>query len=279
MADPISGLMGKANPYLAAGSMALAAAPLFFGENNIFSGKARQANRELEKNFRASQAMGLPSEYNQALQSRLQQANVGIPGAAMGLYQQQAARAQASQLGALGSRRSALAGVAGISQAGNDAALQMAGMQANALQQNRAAADQALMTMGGLKQQDEFRKQQEAADYWGGRKAEANAAVSGALSALGSAAGSAISTGAFNKMPKLPVSTSGVTDAMKSLGISMEDIQGANPTTNGSFNNLFTVPKSTPKQYSVPSFLKSPAIPNALYQPRVNQLTAFTKKG
>jgi hypothetical protein len=149
--------------------------------------------------------MGLPMEYNQALQSKLQQANVGIPGAAMGLYQQQAGRAQASQLGALGSRRSALGGVAGIAQAGNDAALQMAGMQANAMQQNRAAADQALMTMGGLKQQEELRKQQEAADYWGGRKAEANASVSSALSALGSAAGSAISSGAFNKMPKLPV--------------------------------------------------------------------------
>lgn len=204
MAEAMSGLMGKANPFLAAGSMALAAAPLFFGENNIFSGKARQANRELEKNFRASQAMGLPTEYNQALQSKLQQANVGIPSAAMGLYQQQAGRAQASQLGALGSRRSALGGVAGIAQAGNDAALQMAGMQANALRQARGEADQALMTMGGLKQQEELRKQQEAADYWGGRRAEANAAVSGALSALGSAAGSAISTGAFNKMPGIP---------------------------------------------------------------------------
>ena len=201
MADPISGLMGKANPWMAGASMALAAAPLFFGENNIFSGKARQASRELKKNFEASQAMGLPSEYNQALQSRLQQANVGIPGSALGLYQQQAGRAQASQLGALGSRRSALGGIAGIAQAGNDAALQMASMQSNALQQGRAAADQALMTMGGLKQQDTLRKQQEAADYWGGRKAEANTSVSNALSALGGAAGSAIGTGAFNKMP------------------------------------------------------------------------------
>ena len=201
MADAISGLMGKANPYLAAGSMALAAAPLFFGSNNIFSGKVRQADRELEKNFRASQAMGLPSEYNQALQSKLQQANVGLPGSVLGLYRQQMDRSQSSQIGALGNRRSALAGVSGIAQAGNDAALQMAGTQANALRQARAEADQALMTMGSLKQQDELRKQQESADYWGGRKAEGNAAVSSALSALGGAAGSALSTGAFNKMP------------------------------------------------------------------------------
>ena len=273
MAEAMSGLMGKANPFLAAGSMALAAAPLFFGENNIFSGKARQANRELEKNFRASQAMGLPTEYNQALQSRLQQANVGIPGAAMGLYQQQAGRAQASQLGALGSRRSALAGIGGIAQAGNDAALQMAGMQANALQQNRAAADQALMTMGGLKQQEELRKQQEAADYWGGRRAEANVAVSGALSALGSAAGSALSTGAFNKMPKLPTDASGVTNAMKSLGISMEDVMGTNASTNSSLNELFTVPK--PKAIS---FLTNKQSPSGLSSFKLPNIASLLKR-
>lgn len=210
MPDPISGLagaagaLGKANPWVAGASMALAAAPLFFGENNIFSGKVRQANRALKKNFESSQAMGLPTEYNQALQSYLQQANVGIPGSALGLYQQQLGRNQASQLGALGSRRSALGGIAGIAQAGNDAALQLAGMQSNALQQGRAAANQALMTMGGLKQQDTLRKQQEVADYYGNRRAEANAATSSALAALGSATGSAISTGAFNKRPKAP---------------------------------------------------------------------------
>lgn len=178
------------------------AIPLFFGENNIFSGKARQATRELRKNFQASQSMQLPTEYNQALQSKLQQANVGIPGAALGLYQQQAARGMASQLGALSGRRSALAGIGDIAQAGQDTALKMAGMQANALQQSRAAADQALMQMGGLKYQEQLRKYQEAADYWGGRKAEANAAVSSALSGIGRAAGSAIGSGAFSKMPK-----------------------------------------------------------------------------
>jgi hypothetical protein len=181
-------------------NVGISALPLFFGENNIFSGKSRQANRELEKNFRASQAMQLPGEYDEAMQNFRTQANVGIPGAALGLYQQQAARQQASQLGALGSRRSALAGVGQIAQAGQDASLRLAGMQANALQQGQAALRGGLMQMGGLKYQENLRKQQEAADYWGTRKAESNAAISSALSAMGAAAGSAIGAGAFDGM-------------------------------------------------------------------------------
>jgi hypothetical protein len=192
-----------AQALLAGLNMAASAAPLFFGENNIFSGKARRATRELEKNFQASQAMQLPEEYTQALQSKLQQQNVGIPGAALGLYQQQIGRDLSSQLGALGSRRSALAGIGNIAQAGQDSALQLAGMQANALQRNRMMADQALMQMGGLKYQEALRKQQEAADYWGTRRAEANAAVSSALAGFGQAAGSAIGMGAFKKEPVL----------------------------------------------------------------------------
>jgi hypothetical protein len=60
------------------------------------------------------------------------------------------------------------------------------------------------MQMGGLQYQEQLRKQQEAADYWGGRKAESNAAISGALKSMGQAAGSAIASGAFNKQGKSP---------------------------------------------------------------------------
>jgi len=201
-----------AQAILAGLQMGAAAAPLFFGENNIFSGKARQASRELERNFRQSQGMGVPTEMTQALQGRLAQANVGIPGAALGLYQQQAGRAQASQLGALGSRRSALAGIGNIAQAGQDAALRLAGMQGEALQAGQENANQALMQMGQFKYQDQLRKQQEAADYWGGRKAESNAAISSSLSALGQAAGSAIGSGAFNKAPGLTPGVSGASN-------------------------------------------------------------------
>ena len=195
-------------PAIMAGlSMAASAAPLFFGENNIFSGKARRASKEIERNFQRSQQMGLPGEITQSLQNRLAQANMGLPSAAVGLYQQQAARNQASQLGALRSRRSALAGIGDIAQAGQDAGLRLAGMQGQAMMANQERANQALMQVGGMRYQDELRKQQEAADYWGMRRAEANASVSSALSGLGSSLGSALMSGAFDKMPKMPTGT------------------------------------------------------------------------
>lgn len=195
-------------------NIGISALPLFFGENNIFSGKARQANRELEKNFRASQAMQLPGEYTEAMQNLRTQANVGIPGAALGLYQQQAGRQQASQLAALGSRRSALGGIGQIAQAGQDASLRLAGMQSQALQQGQAALRSGLMQMGGIQRQEALRKQQEAADYWGTRRAEANAAVSSALSSIGQAAGTALAYGAFDK------ASTGLSDT----GVSTKDL-------------------------------------------------------
>jgi hypothetical protein len=263
-----------AQAILAGLQMGAAAAPLFFGENNIFSGKARQATRELEKNFRQSQAMGTPTEMTQALQNRLAQANVGIPGAALGLYQQQAGRAQASQLGALGSRRSALAGVGNIAQAGQDAALKLAGMQGEALQAGQERANQALMQMGQFKYQEDLRKQQEAADYWGTRKAESNAAISGALSALGQAAGSALGAGAFNKIPKVPGQGSGVTSAMKGLGIGMDDVMGTNAVTK----SIQNMPQYETVSRGVPKLLQKPSVPNSLFYPQVSQLTGFYRK-
>jgi hypothetical protein len=237
---------------MAGANMALAAAPLFFGENNIFSGKARQASRELERNFRQSQAMGVPTEMTQALQNRLAQANAGIPGAALGLYQQQAGRAQASQLGALGSRRSALAGVGNIAQAGQDAALRLAGMQGEALQAGQENANQALMQMGQFKYQDQLRKQQEAADYWGGRKAESNAAISSALSSLGQAAGSALGTGAFNKMPGMPVTPQQGSFAKTMAGFTPPKLNGGIPSNLSS--SMFQ--RSTVTE-NLPSYLAS----------------------
>ena len=194
-----------AQAILAGLNIAAQAAPLLFGENNIFSGKARQAGREQEATFKRSQAMQLPAEYQQALTNRLAQANIGIPGAALGLYQQQMGRGLSTQMAGLRDRRSALAGVGALSQAQSDAALNLAGMQAQALLGGQERANQALMQMGGLKYQEELRKLGESQDYWGARKAEANAAVSSALSGLGQAMGGALSTGAFAKAPSMNI--------------------------------------------------------------------------
>lgn len=193
------------NAIMAGANIGLNALPLFFGENNIFSGKARQANRELEKNFRASQSMQLPGEYTEAMQNLRTQANQGLPSAALGLYQQQAGRNMASQIAGLSGRRSALAGIGNIAQAGQDAALNIAAMQGQAMQAGQQRLNQGLMQMGGIQYQEALRKQQEAADYWGGRRAESNAAISGALKGIGSAVGTAIGTGAFSKSSQAPM--------------------------------------------------------------------------
>lgn len=259
---------------MAGANMALAAAPLFFGENNIFSGKARQASRMLEQNFNRSQAMGIPQEMQNVAQQRAMRANQGLGSAAMGLYQQEANRGQASALSALGGRRSALAGIGNIVQAGQDSALRLAGMDEQARQQNRMLSEQTQMQVGEAKYQNELRKQQEAADFWGGRKAESNAAISGALSSLGQAAGTAMFTGAFNKMPKTPGGTSGVTSAMKGLGIGMDDVMGTNAVTKSMQN----MPQYETVSRGVPKLLQRPATPNSLFYPQVNQLTAFYKK-
>ena len=187
-------------------NIATSALPLFVGENNIFSGKAREASREQKKTFEKSQALQLPAEYQQALTNRLAQANIGIPGTALGLYQQQMGRGLSTQMAGLRDKRSALAGVGALSQAQSDAALNLAGMQAQALLGGQERANQALMQMGGLKYQEQLRKLGEAQDYWGARKAEANAAISSALSGLGQAVGGAVSSGAFNKAPSVPSS-------------------------------------------------------------------------
>lgn len=171
---------------------AVSAAPLFFGENNIFSGKARRATKELGKTFQRSQDMQLPGEYTEAMQNLRTQANVGLPSSVLGLYKQQQERQQASQLGTLGSRRSALAGIGSIAQSGQDAALRIASMQGQALQEGQQRLTQGLMQMGGLKRAEELRKIDEAKEYYGAQKAEANQSVSRALAGIGSAIGTSL---------------------------------------------------------------------------------------
>jgi hypothetical protein len=88
-------------------------------------------------------------------------------------------------------------------------------MQGNALQRNRMMADQALMQMGGLKYQEQLRKYQESADFYGNQKLESNMATSSALKGFGQAAGSAIGSGAFNKAPGMSTDFSFLTKPFK----------------------------------------------------------------
>lgn len=170
---------------------AVSAIPLLFGENSLFSGKKRMATREREKTFQASQAYQLPSQYREAYESALRQENVGLPSSVLGLYNQNIARQQASQLRSLGSRRSLLAGLSPIVQGGQDSALKLAGMQAEALQQGKRYADQMRMRMGQLEQGEAMRKFDESAQYRDVQRMESDRAISSALQGIGSAIGTA----------------------------------------------------------------------------------------
>jgi hypothetical protein len=181
----------------------ISALPMLFGENSIFSGKKRMATREREKVFQKSQNYQLPGEYTEALQSAIQQQNVGLPSAAIGLYNQSTARQQASQLGALRSRRSLLGGLSPIVQGGQDAALKLAGMQADALQQGRRYADQMRMKMGGIKQAEDMRKLEEGAQYRDVQRMEFDRSLSQSLAGIGSAlAQGATNEGYFGMTPE-----------------------------------------------------------------------------
>jgi hypothetical protein len=168
----------------------ISAIPLLFGENSIFSGKKRAATKARAGIFKESQNYQLPSEYQDAYKSALEQENIGLPSSVLGLYNQNIARQQASQLGGLRSRRSLLAGLSPIVQGGQDSALKLAGMQAESLRQGKSYADQMRMKMGGLKQQEFLRKSQEAAEYQDVQRRESDMAISNALQGIGSAVGS-----------------------------------------------------------------------------------------
>lgn len=213
---------------LAGLNIAASALPLFVGENNIFSGKARQATRELEQTFRRGQAMeDVPAEMARVAQQRQMRAAQGLSGTALGLYGQRQNVALGTGMQALRMQRpgSALAGVGALVGQGMQGANELALADEQARERNRMIAEQTQMQMGQQRQLSQLRKQQEAADYWGTRKAEANAAVSSALKGIGQAAGTALGTGAFGKIPGLS-NLGGATDYMKRAGISMNEIMG-----------------------------------------------------
>lgn len=170
---------------------ALSAVPLFVGENNMFSGKGRQASKQLANTFNKSQSLGLPQEYGKYLQNKQMMANQGLSSSALGLYNKQSSRALGAGMRTLsmGAPGSALAGIGSMMQAQQDAGLNLAQMDDVARRQNMAAADQAMLTVGGLKRQEQLRKLDEAANYWGARKQESNASITSSLKAMATAIG------------------------------------------------------------------------------------------
>jgi hypothetical protein len=178
---------------------AIQAAPsvgqLLIGENSLFSGKKRLASRELKKNFDASQAAGINKGYYDVLGQQAARANQGMGGASLGLARMEQGRAMAAQLGALGGRRSALAGLPGLGISSNDFALRLAASNEMAQRQNQAAYEGTQLQVAGLEDQNAQRKRDEAASYWGAQRQESDQSISSAVEGISKALGTAFMPG------------------------------------------------------------------------------------
>jgi len=197
------------DPITAAISAAPSIGQLLIGENSLFSGKARQASRELKKAFEESQATGINKGYYDVLGQQQARANQGMGGASLGLARMEQGRAMASQLGALGGRRSALAGLPGLGISSNDFALRLAASNEMAQKQNQQLAEQTQMQVAGLEDENWQRKMNERNAYWGNRKAESDASISSAIQGIGQAVGAGIQAGQFNKQMDVLSKTGG----------------------------------------------------------------------
>lgn len=263
-------------PGLVSGAMqaAPAVAGLLFGENSIFSGKGRQAAREGQKAFQASQNMGIGQRYYDYLNSQQAQANRGLGASTLGLMERTAGRNTAATLGALRGKRSLLGGIGSVAQAGQDAAMNIGAANEQALSSNRRDFNQAQLQIAGLEQQNMLRKNEEAQNYWANRRQESNQAISSNLSALGSAVGTGLTMGTMNQQTK---ALGSLGDLFKSGAgaVAKQAAGGALQSAAGSaVSSLFSMPKfnklgqfSANKMIGNPYGLSSPSS-NLIFQPK-----------
>lgn len=212
---------------------AIQAAPsigqLLIGENSLFSGKKRLASRELKKNFEVGQNMGIGSKYYDYLSAMRAQSQQGLGDATRALYNQQIGRGQTAALGALSGRRSALAGIGNIMAGAAEGGLQLASMDEQIRRQGQRAANEALFNIAGLEQQNELRKREEAANYWGAQRQESDQSISSALQGIGQAVGSAFASNAM----KLPTGGLDTVSKNRSWGNVLGDIGKAGASSLG----------------------------------------------
>ena len=96
----------------------------------------------------------IPSEIKDNLSQAQLQALQGLPEAQKNQYIQNVQRTQNQGLNALGDRKSGIAGLASLTQAGNDANTNLLSMDAQARQQNQSGLMNARTQMSGYKDKD-----------------------------------------------------------------------------------------------------------------------------
>jgi hypothetical protein len=199
-----------------------------------FAKKYDQANAGINKQVAALENQQVDPGIVQANQEAQMMKNQGLGSAAMGLYQQEANRGQASAISALGGRRSALAGIGNIVQAGQDSALRLAGMDEQARQQNMMNARSSAIGLGQQNMDLQRYKQEGLFNYWMGKKQALNRTVSGIATGAARIGAAALTGGASE--------ATGVGSAISSVGQSAGSSGGANFGLKG-LPSSSTVPK------------------------------------
>lgn len=110
-------------------------------------------SQKIAKN-NAKPAYEIPSEIKDNLSQAQMQALEGLPEAQKNEYIQNVQRQQNQGLNALGDRQAGIAGLASLTQAGNDANKSLLSMDAQARQQNQAGLMNARTQMAGYKDKD-----------------------------------------------------------------------------------------------------------------------------
>ncbi len=130
---------GKIITGLATGGLGLLAAGLF---------KKSKLTRQMEDAMGRIQGITVAPEMQQAYQQSQTLANQGMDAASQQLAIQEQARGMNTALGALGGRRSALAGIPGIAASSSDFATRLASQNAMMRRENKLAGIQTGMQFG-----------------------------------------------------------------------------------------------------------------------------------
>jgi len=169
-------------------------AALGFGKNVLDKSKQELEDAKAGQKRALSdiQSMQMSPESQIAYQQSQMMANQGMDAASKQMAIQEQGRGMGAAIGALGSRRSALAGISGLATSSSDFALKLAAQNAATKQQNMLAGIQTGLQFGGQKMALDQYKTEQLMNYNLGREASINKAKTGVLSGIGSVAGSLI---------------------------------------------------------------------------------------
>lgn len=156
--------------------------------------KYSAANKGINQQISALESQEVAPEIIQANQEAQMMKNQGLASSALGLFKQQADRAQTSAFSQLGGRRAALAGTASIVEGANTAGLKLADLENEARQRNMMNARTSAMGLGQQKMGLQKYKQEGLFNYYMGKKQALNAQMSN-LAKGAMRVGAAVATG------------------------------------------------------------------------------------